>query len=121
VTRQTAGIRIIDVPPGEAPDVVRKAWVGLVLPVLGPLQEYPTFGVLSGPKTEIGVRIYTRLGRARWESGYLVEARVAVSILEMVNPEAAEWWRTNTPHLLTTAGCFIFQAPVCREEPIDEH
>ena len=32
--RRDMEIRITDVPPGEAPEWVRQAWVGLVVPVL---------------------------------------------------------------------------------------
>lgn len=46
-------IRITDIPGGEAPLEIRRAWVGLVLP-LAPGEDGPrtprTAGVLSGPK-----------------------------------------------------------------------
>lgn len=96
---------------------MRKAWVGLVLPVAGPLQKYPTRGVLSGPKTVLGELISLFTGGPKWVPGYLVDSQAAVAILAKVNPEAAEWWRVNTPQLLTQGRRFVFQAPVCQEEP----
>ena len=48
-------IRIISAPPGEAPDHIRAAWIGLVLPIAVPGARYlPTVGVLSRPKSRFG-------------------------------------------------------------------
>jgi hypothetical protein len=96
---------------------VRQAWVGLILPVAGPLQNCPAYGVLSGPKTWLGELIALITGSSNRVSGYPVESQVAVAILAESNPEAADWWRVNTPHLLTRGRTFVFQAPVCQEEP----
>ncbi|HEY7315037.1 MAG TPA: hypothetical protein VH643_37170 [Gemmataceae bacterium] len=45
-------VRIIATPPGEAPEEIRQAWLGLELPLAagetGP-HNVPTGGVLSGP------------------------------------------------------------------------
>ena len=112
-------IRIIGIPPGEAPESVRKAWVGLVLPVAGPLRKYPIGGVLSSPKSVLGELFFWFTGRYKREAGYMVDAQAAVSILAKVNPEAAEWWRVNTPRILKEGRHFLFQAPVCQEEPFD--
>jgi hypothetical protein len=74
-------IRIIATPPGEAPEFVRRAWVGLELPVVRgqTLPEMLTAqGVLSSQKQNP-------------QPGYAVNGRAAIKILESACPEAAEW------------------------------
>ncbi len=97
-------IRIIAVPPGEAPEEVRRAWVGLVLPLAkrtrGPLLAR-SFGVLTG--------------RGQQTYGYAVPSRQAVEILSRHAPEAAEWWVQNVPQFLRPDRLFIFHAEVCQE------
>ncbi len=115
----TTWIRIIATPPGEAPESVRQAWVGLVLPTVGPLRTYITAGVLSGPRTALGTLIGVFTGRCKFVPGYLVEAPAAVAILAKADLEAAEWWRVSTPHLLVKGHPFVFPAPVCQEELLD--
>ena len=51
-----AQVKIVRAPKGEAPDWVREAWVGLVLPLKEPtLTTVPTAGVLSGPRSAMGM------------------------------------------------------------------
>ena len=51
-------IRIISTPPGEAPEKVRQAWIGLEIPVpprfAGRRRGY-AFGVLSYFKSSLGI------------------------------------------------------------------
>ena len=80
-----AAIRIIEVPPGEAPAEVRKAWVGLVLPLSGKglkPKKFPTLGVISGPKSYFGLlwRLITR--RFTYLEGYEVNLLAAIAVLE---------------------------------------
>jgi hypothetical protein len=100
-------IRIKSTPPGEAPNHVRRAWVGLVLPVpphLSGQRRANTFGVLSGP------------GFGRQQSiGYIVESSVAVKVLADSVPEAADWWRANAATIIEPGRYFMF-APECCEE-----
>lgn len=102
-------VRIVKVPPGEAPEKVRRAWVGLVLPLAdghsGPVQVF-TRGVLSG-------EMETDLPRMQ----YAVPVDAAVVLLERANPSAAAWWRENTPHMFGVGGNFGFPAHVCEEVP----
>jgi hypothetical protein len=97
-------IRIVAIPPGEAPEEVRRAWVGLVLPLAkqtrGPLLARG-FGVLSG--------------RGQPTYGYAVPAARAVEILSQHAPEAAAWWTQNVPHNLRPGRVFLFHAEVCQE------
>src|SRR5947199_83534 len=65
-------IRIIDVPPGEAPEWVRRAWVGLVLP-LAPGEYGPRVlaaaGVLTGPRGCAAALAQLLMGRVKWRTG----------------------------------------------------
>ena len=43
-----------------------------------------------------------------------METTVAIAILERTAPDAAVWWRTNTPHLLKPRRYFVFEASACQ-------
>lgn len=75
-------IRIIAVPPGDAPEWVRQAWVGLELP-LAP----------DAPK-----------GKA------VVYSHEAIAVLAKANPKAAAWWKTNFPRACRALG-ITFEFP----------
>ena len=47
-------------------------------------------------------------------AGYAVEAAPAVGILAKVSPDAAAWWRENTPHLIAPKRYLVFHEEVCR-------
>ena len=81
-------IEIIQTPAGEAPEWVRQAWVGLVLPCdpyLG-YGEKPEKGILSLEEKE-GVR--------RRRRSYAVLQKDAIGILRNYSPNAAAWWRIH--------------------------
>jgi hypothetical protein len=73
-------IRIVKRPRGEAPEDVRDAWIGLVLPVV-PRQTGPVdvkgFGVLSIPKSWLARRLSRLFGRVHRMRGYAVNTMVA--------------------------------------------
>lgn len=97
-------IRITSVPPGEAPNHVRAAWVGLELPLAAAQdqgRELAALGVISW--TPGSVR------------GYAVEGRVALKHLQARAPEAAAWWRENVPHVLQRGFQFVFPAANCQK------
>jgi hypothetical protein len=98
-------IRIIAPPPGEAPEYVRRAWVGLEL-ALAPGEAQPrplaTFGVLSGRGEETTF-------------GYAVPGPTAVALLTHHDREAAQWWRENAPHVLDARFLFVFAAECCEK------
>jgi len=104
--RRVRIIRIVSTPPGEAPEAVRGAWVGLELPLAAgetgprPLQQ---FEVLSLQST----------GIAR---GYLVDGRQALGLLAARHPEAAAWWRDNCAEALAARAQIAFPPDVC--EPV---
>lgn len=108
-------IKIVGIPPGEAPTEIRMAWVGLVLPVapgrgraLALVQ-----GVLTGKGGFFG--ILTALFRGGIADGYPVLVLDALRILQAGNPLAAKWWWNNAPErLLLPTAKFLFPADVAR-------
>ena len=114
-------VRIVAVPPGEAPEEVRRAWVGMDLPLAagetGP-RELPTGGVLTGPRTLFGQLLKLLTGRRRYAYGYVIDAPQALTLLVEHAPEAARWWRRrHTPHCWEPGRRFLFPAEVCDELP----
>ena len=109
-------IRIVAVPPGEAPLWVREKWVGLDLPVArySGHGKFLTMGVLSLPRSVLAQWMAVFRGRAERIAGYAVEALPAVDILARAHPEAAAWWRENTPHLIAPKRYLVFHEEVCR-------
>ncbi|MEO2088491.1 MAG: hypothetical protein ABGY75_03210 [Gemmataceae bacterium] len=94
-------VRVFDVPPGEAPAWVRRAWVGVELPtVRRQPRAVPSFQVLSGSHVEPGL-------------GYEVPGPAAVAAVSAVNPAAAEWWRAHVPGVLDPRYTLVFPADVC--------
>jgi hypothetical protein len=94
---------------------VREKWVGLELPVHYSVPKtFFTLGLLSAPSTLLG-RLWALLrGRAERVSGYVVEGRGAVDILERSSPEAAAWWQKNAPQHFAPKRYLIFHESVCR-------
>jgi hypothetical protein len=86
--RQTvAHLRIVRTPPGEAPEEIRRAWVGVELP-LYPGETEPSHFQTVGVLSQRG---------ALADMGYAVDGPTAVDTLEFQSPEAAAWWRENAP------------------------
>lgn len=101
-----ARVRIAAVPPGEAPEYIRRAWIGLELPVANGSSErgQGVVGVLSNRSAACG-------------DGYAVDGAEAVELLAAHAPNAAVWWCTNAPHVLVGGYQLVFPAEVC--EAID--
>jgi hypothetical protein len=97
-------IRIIDVPPGEAPQSIREQWVGLVLPLalgLSDSWETEATGVVSAKALDEPV------------NGYMVNIEDAMTVLARKSPEAVSWWREHFPQLFRDAGGLVFDENVC--------
>jgi hypothetical protein len=109
-------IRIVATPPGEAPEHVRAAWIGLTLPLLVPgVRVGNTAGVLSGPNTRWGWFVARLFGRLRREKGYCVDSSRAIDALAGHSPDAAQWWRENVPTVVRPGNVFLFAVEVCQE------
>jgi hypothetical protein len=94
-------VKIVATPGGEAPLVVREAWVGLTLPLTDPTPRmFEPEGVLTLSKQPPRV-------------GYMVEGLKAVDMLAQKAPRAAEWWHEHAPHVLAPRYQLIFSADVC--------
>jgi hypothetical protein len=98
-------IVILRTPAGEAPEHIRRAWIGLELPLApgesGP-QRVDTVAVLSG-------------GPTGSKQGYLVAGPAALQALEARSPEAAAWWRQNVPQVAEAGYRFVFPADCCKK------
>jgi hypothetical protein len=97
-------IRIVSVPPGEAPEKIRAAWVGCVLPLFATTDD-PRVG-----KQLKGVLSLRNEGRPQ---GFAVRVVDAVGALEKHNAEAARWWRETTPHLIQPGKLFVYPGEAC--------
>jgi hypothetical protein len=111
-------VRIIATPPGEAPEEVRRAWVGLELPLAagenGP-RTIPVGGVLTGARTFWGKLFKLLTGQRRYGHGYVVDAAQALVLLAERAPWAAQWWRECAPHCWQPGFLFLFPAACCAE------
>lgn len=114
-----AKIRIIACPPGEAPQAIREAWIGLELPLplgrLGHRRVWLTTGVVSGPRTWWRRLVGILSGRVQVHPGYAVNGLEAIDVVALKDPLAATWWRENCPYLLDAKRHLVFPAEVCRE------
>jgi len=109
-------IKIVKRPAGEAPEWVRDAWIGVRLRALN---EAPMLmeavGVLTGPRSAWALFWAKLWGapRAFQHTGYVTDAREAIDTLAASQPDAAQWWRQNCPHLLRDGKGLMFQANEC--------
>lgn len=113
-------VRIVATPAGEAPEWVRKAWVGLDLPCKSAKSAmFVTLGV-TAPAPTFWAKLGMSLGfGGERQKGFAVPAIAAVEALAAVNPEAAAWWRENTPQLLRPGQALLFDEAACKmaDEP----
>jgi hypothetical protein len=101
--RTVAQLRVVRTPPGEAPEEVRRAWVGVQLPLRSGETKpglHLTEGVLSQQTRGM-------------TTGYAVNGRAAVKALASHSPEAAAWWRKKAPHVVERGYRLWFPSEVC--------
>jgi hypothetical protein len=109
-------IRIINTPSGEAPEQVRAAWVGIVLPLaIFGVRDVATIGVLSLPKTWLGSLYAYLSGGMKRAQGYTVKADRAIEILATHSPAAANWWRENAAAAIRPGMYFLFPTESCQQ------
>lgn len=104
-------LRILRTPTGAAPEHVRRAWVGLELPLIGE-GDFVVQSVLEQdfPRTRLE-RLWARLtGRLRKGPGFAVFTLEALAVLEAARPLEAAWWRANAGRLFVPGGVFVFDA-----------
>ena len=113
-------VRIKAVPPGEEPGEMRQCWVGLDLPLVagdrGP-RSVLSFGGISTPRSPLSVIWQFLNERIRTRKCYRVPVDAALAVLEKSHPDAAEWWRSQAPHLIGRGKVFRFPRAVCDEIP----
>ncbi len=108
-------ILIVRVPAGDAPVEVRKAWVGVELPLHATgLRKAKVAGLLEPPWGRLATWLRRLPGVGRAKVGYAVAAGLAVEELARRNPAAARWFRENVPHLLGPGRLFVFAPEECR-------
>ena len=90
-------------PPGEAPEWVKQAFIGLEFPIEGRPEPSTEVGAVSG-KVRSSVS-----GKIRPSDGYFVRIGEAIKILEAKNPKVAQWWRENSAGITG----LIFAKDVC--------
>jgi hypothetical protein len=103
--RTVAHLRIVRTPPGEAPEEIRRAWVGVELPLRtrdATPQNHPTLGVLS-----------YRSSQCETAHGYSVDSRAALKALANHSPTAADWWRKYAPQVFERGNQLWFPPEVC--------
>lgn len=117
-TSQTmAFIRFVSPPPGEAPEAVRRAWVGVTVPATSRearlRKHVPGVGVLSGPHG-FWRQVWALLTwRIEWWRGYSIESRKCLEQLRDHAPDAAAWWAEFAPRYSEPNRYFVFPAECC--------
>jgi hypothetical protein len=106
-----AFLRILRTPLGAAPEHVRRAWIGLEIPIIVE-KEFVVQSVLDTelPKSRLQLWWWKLTGRLARRRGFAVYVNDALSALERERPLEASWWRQNAPHLCMPGQVFIFDA-----------
>lgn len=107
-------IRITSLPRGDAPESIRRCWIGLQLPVVG---EKPSWrrmlSIYSRRRKWSAFLLACLRGKTRLEHGHVVPANVAVDTLSRVDPDAAQWWRQKAPDAILPGQYFVFEERAC--------
>ena len=125
-------IRIVNLPPGQAPKWVRKEWLGLELPVdenipspenliqsgtkfLKPETVIKTAKKMTGDIEKDWATIQRMANLKKYkganEGGYPVKTLVAIEILKEKSPKAAKWWEENL--CFDEMSRLVFKKEVC--------
>lgn len=99
-------VKIIATPPGMAPEEIRRAWIGLILPTMG----------WEGSDTAAVRKAFGSPSDTLNLGGYVVSGPKALEILKKRSEEAWAYWMTTIPRLCEE-GVLIFKAEVCQEVP----
>jgi hypothetical protein len=113
-TVQQGSIKIIDVPPGKAPEEIRRKWVGLVLPIAPPEKNKSFMQVLlTKPNCYLGIFVESREEDFLTNGAYFVSGPDAIAILSISSGSTAKWWCEKAPYFLKPQSGFIFSAACC--------
>lgn len=105
-------------PDGQSPEWVRDAWVGVTLPTLHHAPH--TWRRVAGQTSSLGyfARLAALLrGQTVKVRGYLVDGPTAIERLSGASPEAAQWYRENTPDVVSGKMTMVFDATFCERGP----
>lgn len=104
-------LRILRTPHGAAPEHVRRAWIGLELPLLED-RDFVVQSVLETevPRSRLQVLWWRLTGRLVKQRGYSVYVADALEALERERPLEAAWWRQNVPRMMFPGSVFVFDA-----------
>ena len=107
-------IKIFRAPVGPAPQAIRDAWIGLTIPIeVSPKIMFDSFPAFSDSILAITGIFFGVYGIKPGVRGYLVNCLLAFQILDQVNPEAVEWWRSHKSHFFYSGRMFVFDAGCC--------
>lgn len=108
----TRRLRILNTPTGDAPEQVRRAWVGLELPLLADDTETLVQSVLDRERLRSRIQLlwWRVTGRLVRQRGFSVFVLEALEVLERERPLEAGWWRQNAAHLCVPGAVFVFDA-----------
>jgi hypothetical protein len=95
-------IRIIDIPPGQAPEHIRRAWVGL---------EMETTGQAPGNVILRGVIDGKPDSNPPNAGGYCVKTAEALRVLNVAHPDKAAWWQAALGRFPPST--LVFKREVC--------
>lgn len=110
-------VRILNRPCGVAPEWVRDAWIGCLLPLVeGECGWVECVDVSKAPMSRLSFWIARLSGRTFRMAGFAVPSKTVIGILALKSPEAAEWWRTNLPQFAEAELGFVFDSQAC--EPV---
>ena len=105
-------LEVFAVPPGEAPDYIKQAWIGVKLPDLNIRPSGTTSGVLSGKKVHAP------------GAEFIVPKWVAVEALAAhsdAGARAAAWWREALGDENISWSNFSFSRAVLRDTTAPAH
>lgn len=86
-------VRITKTPDGEAPEWVRRQWIGVVLPDEGRIPSGECFGLVTGQKKQ---------GSA---DDFIVDRETAITALACKSFKAAQWFREQAQ----SSGTLLFR------------
>ncbi len=95
-------IRIIAIPPDQAPEDIRKGWIGCEFSAESPDEPFP------------GARCGIREGSPQNVRGYIVNATTAFDELRRHSKHSYDWWEINGFVMFFAGKSLVFPEDVCQ-------